>query len=205
MEAESVTELCNLLTSIDNIHFGYIEISCFELVLGTSFNDSIVITDPPLVHPEITRIPNKVPEVAITGDSTQTEEVKKELSLKLESMNVTTTLPTTKTKSSNPKEIKIEGKASKGNNVKFNCIVLENKMEGISVLSNFTNSTTASRKEDNINNKKMSATLTRNVSTSLDDIANNSVEHNKMKPSVKTNTLTEHISQDTVNILLICK
>lgn len=188
LEAESVTELCNLLTSIDNIHFGYIEISCFELVLGTSFNDSIVITDPPLVHPEITRIPNKVPEVAITGDSTQTEEVKKELSLKLESMNVTTTLPTTKTKSSNPKEIKIE----------------ENKMEGISVLSNFTNSTTASRKEDNINNKKMSATLTRNVSTSLDDIANNSVEHNKMKPSVKTNTLTEHISQDTVNILLIC-
>lgn len=79
-------------------------------------------------------------------------------------------------------------------------------MEGISVHSNFTNSTPASRIEDDIKIKTMSTILTGNASTSLNDTANNSVEHNEIKTSDKTNkALTGHISQDMVNILLICK
>nr|XP_014095241.1 phospholipase A2 inhibitor isoform X2 [Bactrocera oleae] len=189
LEEESVTELCNLLTAIDNIKFGHFEISCFELVLGTSFNDSIVITDPPFIQTEISRVPIEVPQLAITGDSAQTEETKKEIRTKIKSANVTTIIPTAKTKSSNPKEIERK----------------ENKMEGVSVHSNFTNSTPASRIEDDIKVKTMSTILTGNASTSLNDIANNSVEHNEIKTSDKTNkALTGHISQDMVNILLIC-
>ncbi|XP_049312928.1 slit homolog 2 protein isoform X2 [Bactrocera dorsalis] len=189
LEAESVTELCNLLTAIDNIKFGHFEISCFELVLGTSFNDSIVVTDPPFIQTEIPRVPNEVPQLAVTGGSVQAKETTEEISTKIKYANVTTKIPTTKTKSSNPKEIKIE----------------ENKMEGINVHSNFTNSTTASRMEDDINIKKMSVILTGNASTILNNIVNTSVEQNEIKTSVKTNnTVTGHISQDMVNILLIC-
>ncbi|XP_018793241.1 PREDICTED: slit homolog 3 protein isoform X2 [Bactrocera latifrons] len=188
LEAESVTKLCNLLTAIDNIKFGHFEISCFELVLGTSFNDSIVITDPPFIQTEIPRVRNEVPQLAVTGGSVQVKETNEEISTKIKSANVTTKIPTTKTKSSNPKEIKIE----------------ENKMEGINVHSNFTNSTTASRMEDDINIKKMSVILTGNASTILNNIANTSIEQNEITTSVKTNnTVTGHISQYMVNILLI--
>ncbi|XP_022217984.2 leucine-rich repeat and transmembrane domain-containing protein 2 [Drosophila obscura] len=48
LDQENIEELCNLLKSIDNISFRHFDVSCFELVLGTSFNESLIqATDPP--------------------------------------------------------------------------------------------------------------------------------------------------------------
>ncbi|XP_054085041.1 uncharacterized protein Lingo2_2 [Zeugodacus cucurbitae] len=189
LEPESLIKLCNLLTAIDNINFGHLAISCFELVLGTSFNDSIILTtDPPIIQTQITSASNKVSDIVTSGNSAKKEETQ-EISTKSKSANANTTITTPKTGTLKPKVIKIE----------------ENKMEDIRASSNFTNPTTASRIEDDINYKKVSAILTGNVSTSLGEVANNNAEHIKIKTTVKANnSLTQHISQDTVNILLIC-
>ncbi|XP_026849036.1 leucine-rich repeat and transmembrane domain-containing protein 2 [Drosophila persimilis] len=48
LDQANIEELCNLLKSIDNISFRHFDVSCFELVLGTSFNESLIqATDPP--------------------------------------------------------------------------------------------------------------------------------------------------------------
>ncbi|XP_023167688.1 leucine-rich repeat and transmembrane domain-containing protein 2 isoform X2 [Drosophila hydei] len=48
LDQANIEELCNLLKSIDNISFKHFDVSCFELVLGTSFNESLIqATDPP--------------------------------------------------------------------------------------------------------------------------------------------------------------
>ncbi|XP_017862835.1 PREDICTED: leucine-rich repeat and transmembrane domain-containing protein 2 isoform X1 [Drosophila arizonae] len=49
LDQPNIEELCNLLKSIDNISFKNFDVSCFELVLGTSFNDSLIqaSSDPP--------------------------------------------------------------------------------------------------------------------------------------------------------------
>lgn len=43
LDQENVEELCNLLNSIDTISTKQFDVSCFELVLGKSFNESIII------------------------------------------------------------------------------------------------------------------------------------------------------------------
>ncbi|EDV97797.1 leucine-rich repeat and transmembrane domain-containing protein 2 isoform X2 [Drosophila grimshawi] len=48
LDQANIEELCNLLKTIDNISFKHFDLSCFELVLGTSFNESLIqATDPP--------------------------------------------------------------------------------------------------------------------------------------------------------------
>ncbi|XP_064545370.1 leucine-rich repeat and transmembrane domain-containing protein 2 isoform X1 [Drosophila montana] len=48
LDQQNIEELCNLLKSIDNISFRNFDVSCFELVLGTSFNESLIqATDSP--------------------------------------------------------------------------------------------------------------------------------------------------------------
>ncbi|XP_075159844.1 uncharacterized protein LOC142232990 [Haematobia irritans] len=52
LNQNSTEELCNLLKFIDNISFKHFEVSCFELVLGATYNDSIIlVTDPPYKQP----------------------------------------------------------------------------------------------------------------------------------------------------------
>ncbi|XP_017043320.1 uncharacterized protein LOC108089511 [Drosophila ficusphila] len=54
LEKENIEELCNLLTSIDVISFLHFDISCFEFVLGKSFNNSLVF---PTEQPPLKNIP----------------------------------------------------------------------------------------------------------------------------------------------------
>ncbi|EDW73097.1 uncharacterized protein Dwil_GK16825 [Drosophila willistoni] len=42
LNQENIEKLCNLLDNIDNISFKNFDISCFELVSGTSFNKSLI-------------------------------------------------------------------------------------------------------------------------------------------------------------------
>lgn len=52
LDQNSTEELCNLLKFIDNISFKRFEVSCYELVLGATYNESIiVVTDPPYKPP----------------------------------------------------------------------------------------------------------------------------------------------------------
>uniref|UniRef100_A0A1I8P948 LRRNT domain-containing protein n=1 Tax=Stomoxys calcitrans TaxID=35570 RepID=A0A1I8P948_STOCA len=52
LNQNSTEELCNLLKFIDNISFKHFEVSCYELVLGASYNESIIlVTDPPYKQP----------------------------------------------------------------------------------------------------------------------------------------------------------
>ena len=54
MDANSTEELCNLLKFIDNIGFKHFDVSCYELVLGASYNDSLILaTDPPFKKPQL--------------------------------------------------------------------------------------------------------------------------------------------------------
>lgn len=54
MDANSTEELCNLLKFIDNIGFKHFDVSCYELVLGASYNDSLILaTDPPFRKPQL--------------------------------------------------------------------------------------------------------------------------------------------------------
>ncbi|XP_017016386.1 leucine-rich repeat and transmembrane domain-containing protein 2 [Drosophila kikkawai] len=56
LDQPNIEELCNLLKSIDNISFRHFDVSCYELVLGTSFNESLITaTDPPFIR--ITNLP----------------------------------------------------------------------------------------------------------------------------------------------------
>ncbi|XP_017842132.1 leucine-rich repeat and transmembrane domain-containing protein 2 [Drosophila busckii] len=65
LEQENIEELCNLLKSIDNISFKHFDVSCFELVLGTSFNESLITaTDPPFKR--VTGLPSTVKPAAVT-------------------------------------------------------------------------------------------------------------------------------------------
>ncbi|XP_039489541.1 mimecan [Drosophila santomea] len=49
LEQQNIEELCGLLTSIDTISFLHFDISCYEFVLGTPFNGSLIYpTEPPL-------------------------------------------------------------------------------------------------------------------------------------------------------------
>ncbi|XP_017071302.1 keratocan [Drosophila eugracilis] len=49
LEQQNIEELCNLLTSIDTISFLNFDISCYEFVLGTPFNGSLIYpTEQPL-------------------------------------------------------------------------------------------------------------------------------------------------------------
>lgn len=57
LDQANIEELCNLLKSIDNISFKHFDVSCFELVLGTSFNESLIqATDPPVKR--VTALPS---------------------------------------------------------------------------------------------------------------------------------------------------
>ncbi|EDV41139.1 uncharacterized protein Dana_GF23572 [Drosophila ananassae] len=61
LDQPNIEELCNLLKSIDNISFRHFDVSCFELVLGTSFNDSLIqATDPPFHR--VTDLPTTTPK-----------------------------------------------------------------------------------------------------------------------------------------------
>lgn len=54
LDANSTEELCNLLKFIDNIGFKHFDVSCYELVLGASYNESIILaTDPPYKKPKL--------------------------------------------------------------------------------------------------------------------------------------------------------
>ncbi|XP_017128488.1 keratocan [Drosophila elegans] len=49
LEQKNIEELCNLLPSIDTISFLHFDISCYEFVLGTSFNESLIFpTETPI-------------------------------------------------------------------------------------------------------------------------------------------------------------
>lgn len=43
LDQNSTEELCNLLDGIDNISFKRFEVSCYQLVLGAAYNDSIIL------------------------------------------------------------------------------------------------------------------------------------------------------------------
>ncbi|XP_030372091.1 leucine-rich repeat-containing G-protein coupled receptor 6 [Scaptodrosophila lebanonensis] len=59
LDQQNIEDLCNLLKSIDNISFKHFDVSCFELVLGTSFNESLIFaTDPPFKR--VTDLPTTV-------------------------------------------------------------------------------------------------------------------------------------------------
>jgi len=48
LEQQNIEELCGLLSSIDTISFLNFDISCYEFVLGTPFNGSLIYpTEPP--------------------------------------------------------------------------------------------------------------------------------------------------------------
>lgn len=52
LDAASTEELCNLLKFIDNIGFKHFDVSCYELVLGATYNESLILaTDPPFKKP----------------------------------------------------------------------------------------------------------------------------------------------------------
>ncbi|TMW48300.1 hypothetical protein DOY81_006609 [Sarcophaga bullata] len=54
LDANSTEELCNLLKFIDNIGFKHFDVSCYELVLGASYNESLILaTDPPFKKPQL--------------------------------------------------------------------------------------------------------------------------------------------------------
>ncbi|KAM7355682.1 uncharacterized protein ACRADG_001667 isoform 2-T2 [Cochliomyia hominivorax] len=54
LDANSTEELCNLLKFIDNIGFKHFDVSCYELVLGASYNESLILaTDPPFKKPKL--------------------------------------------------------------------------------------------------------------------------------------------------------
>ncbi|KAL9904505.1 uncharacterized protein ACN2A1_004833 isoform 1-T1 [Glossina fuscipes fuscipes] len=44
LDQNNTEKLCELLETIDNISFKRFDVSCFELVLGTNYNDSIILT-----------------------------------------------------------------------------------------------------------------------------------------------------------------
>lgn len=53
LDASSTEELCNLLKFIDNIGFKHFDVSCYELVLGATYNESLILaTDPPFKKPK---------------------------------------------------------------------------------------------------------------------------------------------------------
>jgi len=49
LEQANIEDLCKQLKSIDTISFKNFDVSCFELVLGTPFNESLIqATDAPI-------------------------------------------------------------------------------------------------------------------------------------------------------------
>ncbi|EDW41311.1 reticulon-4 receptor-like 2 [Drosophila sechellia] len=71
LEQQNIEELCGLLTSIDTISFLNYDISCYEFVLGTPFNGSLIYpTEPPLKGisdpPIVTSITSTAKPVAAT-------------------------------------------------------------------------------------------------------------------------------------------
>lgn len=54
LDQASTEELCNLLKFIDNISFKHFDVSCYELVLGATFNESVILaTEPPYKKPKL--------------------------------------------------------------------------------------------------------------------------------------------------------
>ncbi|XP_046809000.1 toll-like receptor 3 [Lucilia cuprina] len=54
LDAHSTEELCNLLKFIDNIGFKHFDVSCYELVLGATYNESLILaTEPPYKKPKL--------------------------------------------------------------------------------------------------------------------------------------------------------
>ena len=74
MDANSTEELCNLLKFIDNIGFKHFDVSCYELVLGASYNDSLILaTDPPFKKPQLE--PELEEEIERRKANTNTEHI----------------------------------------------------------------------------------------------------------------------------------
>uniref|UniRef100_A0A1A9X334 LRRNT domain-containing protein n=1 Tax=Glossina brevipalpis TaxID=37001 RepID=A0A1A9X334_9MUSC len=44
LDQNNIEKLCNLLKTIDNISFRHFDVSCYELVLGVNYNESIILT-----------------------------------------------------------------------------------------------------------------------------------------------------------------
>ncbi|XP_012159576.1 slit homolog 3 protein isoform X2 [Ceratitis capitata] len=178
LKPQSVTELCNLLTAIDNISFEHFEISCFELVLGISFNESVtVVNDPAVQQKELMKTgidEQESPQAHTFGNKEET----------IRGENVHTILTATSI-ASKPKEIKKE----------------ERKMGDRSDISNLTKPTAATRIEDEDMDSKA---LVSNVLSSITEVSNHSVTGSTVLPTLSTdNSHKVHISQDMINILLI--
>ncbi|KAM8708640.1 hypothetical protein ACLKA7_015585 [Drosophila subpalustris] len=57
LDQDNIEELCRLLNSIDTISFKHFDVSCLELVLGNSFNESLIqATEPPFKR--VTALPS---------------------------------------------------------------------------------------------------------------------------------------------------
>ncbi|XP_073836286.1 uncharacterized protein [Musca autumnalis] len=67
LDQNSIEELCNLLKSIDNISFTRFDVSCFMIISGTSYNESIILmTDPPYREPTTVEIETSTTTIAST-------------------------------------------------------------------------------------------------------------------------------------------
>ncbi|XP_067642874.1 uncharacterized protein [Eurosta solidaginis] len=187
LEEEGVTELCNILKTIDNISFKQFDVSCFELVLGTPFNESVtLVTEPPYITPEIAIVPTKQPEAA-------PPKVNKEIEIQNQSTKPATTKPTKVTTTTTTERAVVD----KQKEVKKGA-----KMSESSDFSNLTLPTTTTRV---ISSSPMSTILTAGVLSGAGNAIVNSTETTTVKTAVETeNSHQVNISQETVNLLLIC-
>ncbi|XP_011293939.1 oligodendrocyte-myelin glycoprotein [Musca domestica] len=79
LDQKSTEELCNLLKFIDNISFKRFEVSCYELVLGATYNESIIlVTDPPYRQPTSVEIETSTTTTteAITASTVSGDSIK---------------------------------------------------------------------------------------------------------------------------------
>ncbi|XP_054735252.1 vasorin isoform X1 [Anastrepha obliqua] len=192
LEPEKVAELCNLLKTIDNISFKHFEISCFELVLGTSYNGSItLVTDPPYIPPEIAIVPTNVPEAEPTKATPKRGgTINKEIGVQNKQAQVGATKSPTLSAVVKQQDSKKEAS--------------EARMPHLSSFSNLTAPTATTRIEDPLITPKPSI-LTASVLSGTDGAAFNRAENATVKSAVETDSSHQvHISQDMVNLLLIC-
>ncbi|XP_017466025.1 PREDICTED: slit homolog 1 protein isoform X2 [Rhagoletis zephyria] len=192
LESAEVTELCNLLKTIDNISFRNFEISCFELVLGTSYNDSItLVTDPPYLSTEIAIVPTKVPEDTTTEATPKKgEAINKASGVQNKTAKAATSKPTNTASIVKQKEIQ-EG---------------DTRMPEVNNTLGVTTTATFSVLEESANNSLTTPKiLTASILGGPGDAANKVVENITVKSIVETeNNHQVHISQEMVNLLLIC-